>query len=123
MNGDRAPRIFVSSLSKGDTSVIALVAEEEFALAQEAIPEWRFYSSYEDWLDSREGYQMGLTFAGVNVRMAPIALSAFLLWCRERETPSSAAALQLFAELSCNHFLQRERSLPAAIGAVARLSR
>lgn len=121
MNSDRAPRIFASGLSKGGTSVIALIAEDEFALAQEAIAEWRLYSSYEDWLDSREGYQMGLAFAGVEVKMAPVALSAFLAWCRERETPSSARALELFAELTCNLF--PDRSLPAAIRAIARWGR
>ena len=73
------------------------MAEDEFALARVAIPEWSEYSSYEEWRDSREGFQMGLTMAGVEVRMVPIALSTFLVWCRDTKTQSSAAALETFA--------------------------
>jgi hypothetical protein len=94
--------IFVDALSKADISVIALVAEDEFALARVTIPEWSEFSSYEEWLDSREGFQMGLTMAGVDVRMVPIVLSAFLVWCRHTQTQSSAGALETFAGLSCN---------------------
>ncbi len=94
--------IFVDGLSNADISVIALVAEDEFTLARAAIPEWREYSCYEEWLESREGFQMGLTMAGVEVRMVPVVLSTFLGWCRETKTQSSAGALETFARLSCD---------------------
>jgi hypothetical protein len=97
-----ALNIFFDGSSQADISVIALVAEEEFALAREAIPEWTDYASYEEWLDSREGFQMGLTMAGVEVKMVPVMLSAFLVWCRYTQTHSSAVALETFAGLSCN---------------------
>jgi hypothetical protein len=115
MNSEPAPRIFLGGLPQGDTSVIALIAEDEFASAQQAIPEWRIYATYEEWLDSREGYQMGLTFAGVDVRMTPIALGEFLMWCRDTKTTSSARALETFAGLGCDLSPKHSDSHPVAI--------
>jgi hypothetical protein len=119
MNNEPALRTFGDGLSKGDIFVIALVAEDEFASAREAICEWRIYSTYEDWLDSRRGYQMGLAFAGVEVRMVPIALSPFLAWCRDSQTPSSADALETFAGLTCALSPKPDRPLAVAIRAIA----
>jgi hypothetical protein len=102
MISEPALNIFVDGLSKADISVIALVAEDEFTSARYVIPEWREYSCYEEWLDSREGFQMGLTMAGVEVRMVPVALSSFLGWCRDTKTQSCAGALETFAGLSCD---------------------
>jgi hypothetical protein len=102
VNSEPALRIFGDGLSKADISVIALVAEDEFASAQAMIPEWRGYPSYEEWRDSREGYQMGLSMAGVEVRMVPVKLTRFLAWCRDTKTPSTADAMETFAGLSCD---------------------
>jgi hypothetical protein len=115
VNSEPALRIFGDGLSKADISVIALVAEDEFASAQAMIPEWRGYPSYEEWRDSREGYQIGLSMAGVEVRMVPITLATFLAWCRETKTPLSAGALETFAGLSCDLRPKQDHPLGAAI--------
>ena len=90
---------FVDSQSKAETAVIALIAEEEFAWAQVVIPDLADHFGYEDWLDCREGSQLGLSMAGVDVKMVPVVLSPFLAWCRLTETSPSERALDAFASI------------------------
>jgi hypothetical protein len=119
VNSEPALSIFVDGLSEADVSVIALVSEGEFASARKAIPEWSEYPNYEEWRDSREGFQIGLAMAGVEVRMVPVALPMFLEWCRDTKTPASAGALETFAGLSCDLYPKQDTLLPAAIRASA----
>jgi hypothetical protein len=115
-DGEAAPRIFVDRHSKTAVAVIGLVAEDEFPRAQNVIPEWREYSGYEEWRESREGFQMALSMAGVDVRMATIVLAQFLDWCRDRRALPGAQALEAFAARSYD--LWPARSDPhGAIGA------
>jgi hypothetical protein len=89
--------IFVDRHSKAETAVIALIAKHEFARARLVVPGLSVYSSYEEWRESREGFQMGLAMAGVDVKMVPVELTPFLAWCRLTGTPSSERALEAFA--------------------------
>jgi hypothetical protein len=89
--------IFVDRQSKAETAVIALVAKDEFAWGQIVVPDLNAYSDYGEWRESREGFQMGLAMAGVDVRMVPIALTPFLAWCRLTGTAPDERALDAFA--------------------------
>jgi hypothetical protein len=111
MSSEPALNIFIDGQSMVDISVIALVVEDEFELAQAVISEWSEYSTFEEWRASREGYQMGLAMAGVEVRMIPIALTAFLTWCRNSKTLSSACALETFAARSCDLWPKQRKTL------------
>src|SRR5579863_4935723 len=93
-DGEAAPRIFVDRHSKTAVAVIGLVAEDEFLRARSVIPEWSDYSGYEEWRESREGFQMALAMAGVDVKMATVGLAQFLDWCRDSRTPPGAQALE-----------------------------
>jgi hypothetical protein len=70
--------VFVDHRSKAETAIIALVAEGEFAWARIVIPNLHAYFDYGDWRDSREGCQIGLAMAGVDVKMGATALAPFL---------------------------------------------
>jgi hypothetical protein len=89
--------VFLDRRSKAETAIIALVAEAEFAQAQTLIPGLDAYFDHEDWRDSRDGFQMGLAMAGVDVKMVAVRLTPFLAWCRLTRTPPSEQALEAFA--------------------------
>ena len=95
-----APRIFVDRHSKAGVAVIALVREDEFLLAQSVIPEWREYSSYQEWRESREGFELGLAMAGVDVKTPTVLLTRFIDWCDETKTRPGERALEAFAARS-----------------------
>jgi hypothetical protein len=89
--------VFLDRRSKTETAIIALVAEEEFARAQTLVSGLDAYSDYEDWRDAREGFQIGLAMAGVDVKMVTVRLTPFLAWCRLNKTLASEQALEAFA--------------------------
>jgi hypothetical protein len=106
--------VFFDGQSKTDVAVIALVSEDEFTWAQIVIPEWHDYSGYQEWRESREGLETGLTMAGVNVKVVPVVLTSFLGWCRDTKTSPSARALETFAGRSYDLRQGRDGSLGAA---------
>jgi hypothetical protein len=93
------PLIRVSTDRRSDvvTAAIALISQDEFESAQRLMPTLRAYSHYSDWLDAREGHQIGLEMAGVTVCMVEVSLPSFLAWCRQAEMPPSERALEDFA--------------------------
>jgi hypothetical protein len=76
---------------------IGLVCQAEFAAAQGAIADLTGYCDYEDWLDTRQGFQMGLAMAGVDVTPVFVGLSSFLKWCALTGIESTERALDEFA--------------------------
>ena len=89
--------VFLDRRSKAETAIIALVGEAEFAQAQTLIPDLEAYFDYEDWRESRDGFQMGLAMAGVDVKMVTVGLTPFLTWRRLTGAPASEEALDAFA--------------------------
>ncbi len=89
--------VFLDRRSKAETAIIALLAEEEFARAQTIVPGLNAYFDYEDWRESREGFQIGLAMAGVDVKMVTIGLTPFLAWRRLTKAPANEQALDAFA--------------------------
>ena len=89
--------VFLDPRSQKETAIIALLAEEEFARAQTIVEGLDLYFDYDDWCDSREGFQMGLAMAGVDVKMVTVGLAPFLAWRRLTGTPASEQALDAFA--------------------------
>jgi hypothetical protein len=78
---------------------IGLVAEREFERARTEIVELAAYSSYRDWLDAREGLQIGLSMAGVEATTVCVSLSAFLRWRALTGASCDERALDAFAAL------------------------
>jgi hypothetical protein len=90
---------FIDAQSKKHTAVLAAVSEEQFDWAQVVVPDLAGYLGYQDWLDCRQGFQMGLAMAGVDVKTVNIVLSPFLVWCGLVEIPPSERALDAFASV------------------------
>ena len=79
---------------------VGIVDAADFNAARSLMPELRKYADYSDWLDVREGIQVGLAMAGVFVRIVRIDLDCFVSWCEaaglrpsERALDACAAAL------------------------------
>jgi hypothetical protein len=114
-----APRIstFIDPQTRAHVAVLAITSEEEFAWAQVTISDLSLHDSYQDWLDSREGFQIGLSVAGVDVRMVRVELTPFLVWCRLTRTQPSERTLDSFAMIL---FFLRRPPAPAALAVVRR---
>ena len=93
------PRIatVVDPLSHAHLTAIALLSPEDFSAAQGVVSELDAYLDYQDWLDSRDGFHMGVAAAGVDAKKIPVALATFLAWCRLTKTAPSERALDDFA--------------------------
>jgi hypothetical protein len=89
--------IFLDRRSNAQTAAVALIAEDEFARAQTIAPDLKGYSGYEEWRDSRESLQIGLSMAGVDAKLVPVALGPFLIWCRLTGTSPGERPLNAFA--------------------------
>jgi hypothetical protein len=100
---DPGIRVFANGESRLETAVIALIAMGEFAWAQTNVSDLRAYSDYEEWRESREGFEAGLSMAGVDVKMVPVAVAPFLAWCRMTGNTPGERTLDAFASttLSC----------------------
>jgi len=94
-----APASVIDCTRRSETAVIGLVAETEFQHARSAISDLARCADYDDWLDAREGLQMGLAMAGVDARIVKVTLSSFLEWSRLSGTPADERALDAFAGL------------------------
>jgi hypothetical protein len=82
------------------TVAIGLLAESEFEQAQASISDLADYRDYWDWLDSREGLQIGLAMAGVDTATVCVSLSSFLEWRGLTGASSNERALDAFADLA-----------------------
>ncbi len=86
--------------SQVKTVAIGLLAENEFEQARASVSDLADYRSYDDWLDSREGLQIGLAMAGVDAATACVSLSSFLEWRGLTAASSDERALDTFAALA-----------------------
>jgi hypothetical protein len=76
---------------------IGLFDERGFEAAKRMIGELRVYSDYNDWLDVREGAQIGLAMAGIRARTVPVDFAQFVSWCEAVKLRPSEAALDAYA--------------------------
>ena len=83
------------------SAVLAVVPEDAFPMAQQLISGLDQYVDYEDWLDCRQGFEMGLMMAGVEVKMVAVEIAAFTGWCRNSGARPSEAMLDVFAAERC----------------------
>jgi len=81
-------------------AVIGLVDGDEFDHAQAAIPGLAGYFDYDDWLDRREGLQIGLDMVGVQTTIVRIDLTSFLEWKRLTGAGADESALDAFAAVT-----------------------
>lgn len=108
--------LFVDKQTNTQLAVMANLSEEEFAWAQVVVPDLIRYPDYQDWLDHREGYQIGLSMAGLEVNTVAVALVPFLTWCRLFQTRPSQRALDAFA---LSVFQLRKLPIPTALAMIS----
>ncbi len=86
--------------SQVKTVAIGLLAESEFDQARASIADLADHRNYRDWLDSREGLQIGLSMAGVDATIVCVSFSSFLEWRGLTGASSDERALDAFAALA-----------------------
>jgi hypothetical protein len=90
-DSDTGPAIttYVDGRSRVESAVLALLTPFGFDRARRAVPDLKAYCDF----------RTGLAMAGVDVKMAPLAVEPFIGWLRLTGTPASEQALNTFALL------------------------
>lgn len=87
----------IDAASTGESMTIGLIGPEEFEQGRSIIAGLEAYSSFLDWLDCREGLQIGLSLAGVDATLMRVQLAGFVLWCDMTGCVPSLRSLDAFA--------------------------
>jgi hypothetical protein len=101
---------------KGPT-VIGLVDGGEFERAQVAIPGLAGCIDYDDWLDRREGLQIGLAMMGVEATIVRFDLASFLEWRRLTRAGVDESAMDAFAAVT---LAMRTMSVSKVLAAISK---
>jgi hypothetical protein len=80
-----------------DTQVIATILESEFPDFSWYLAELQAWSSYDDFMMERDGYFLGLSWAGENIVQVEISLHSFMRWVDLTGSPCSLQSLDDFA--------------------------
>lgn len=81
----------------GITFVLARLEEQDFALAQTLAPGFRVYRDYDDWLDERCGWALGLAQSGVDIREIDVSVQRFIDFQAARDATPDVHSLDEFA--------------------------
>jgi hypothetical protein len=106
----------IPPVARPASAAVGLFDASEFPRAQAEMPELAAWSDYEDWLDSREGLQMGLAMAGVDAQLVRVRLDSFLAWRALAGAASSETALDAFARLALTLRIGRKSRIFAVVG-------
>jgi hypothetical protein len=77
--------------------IIGILDASGFEAARSLMPELQSYVDYGDWLDVREGAQIGWAMTGVDARIVPVDFQRFVSWCEAACLKPSEAALDAYA--------------------------
>jgi len=95
LNSNCRPVVYVYPAS--EATYIGIFPEQGFQFARVAMADLIGHRTYEDWLDAREGLQMGLSMAGLDAALVSVSFSAFQQWCLQTGAPANERALDVFA--------------------------
>lgn len=114
---DLDPRKFelIACKSQVTNVVIGLVLERNFERAQAELGDLAHFTDYDDWLDLREGLQIGLSMAGGDAATVCVSLSSFLEWRGLTGASSDQRALDAFAALSLTMRTSRSTKVLATV--------
>ncbi len=91
---------FVEGKAHVQTRAIGLLDAGDFERARAEIADLASYVDYDDWLDAREGVQMGLAMAGVDAATVRVDVASLQEWSALTERPCDERALDAFAGLA-----------------------
>jgi len=80
-----------------EVHVIATVSEREFHVFSLYVSELQGWPSYDDFTMERDGYLLGLSWAGENVVQVEVPLSSFTRWVELTGSPRNLESLDDFA--------------------------
>ena len=80
----------------GETYAIGLLSRADFVQLKRECAAHRFPDNYDEWLDEREGLQIGLSAAGVQTSMTAVDLALFLEWCQASSRSIDNDAIDAF---------------------------
>ena len=87
----------VDAAPTSESVTFGLIGPEEFDEARSVVAGLEAYPSFSDWLDCREGLQIGLSLAGVEAALIRVRLAGFALWCDLTGRSPSLRSLDAFA--------------------------
>lgn len=87
----------VELLDPSRPAMIGILDAIGFGAARWFMPELQIYADYSDWLDMREGAQIGLAMAGVDARIVPVDFQRFISWCGDCRVDLTESALDVYA--------------------------
>ena len=86
-------------LEGSESVVVGILDATDFEFARPLMPELQTYVDYSDWLDVRQGAQMGLAMAGVDARVVTVDFQRFISWCENCRVAPSESALDAYARM------------------------
>ena len=96
---ERGPPHAVELQDPSRPAIIGILDAIDFAAARWLMPELQTYADYSDWLDLREGAQIGLAMAGVDARIVPVDFQRFISWCVDCRVDLTKSALDLYGRM------------------------
>lgn len=84
-------------VESSDMHFLATISEPEFHEFALRLPELQAWPSYDDFVMERDGYFMGLSWAGENVVQVEVPLRLFVRWVDLTGSPCSLQSLDDFA--------------------------
>jgi hypothetical protein len=87
----------VDTGSTSESATIGLIGPDEFDMGRSVVAGLEAYPTFSDWLDCREGLQIGLSLAGVEATLIRVRLAGFMLWCDLTACSPSLCSLDAFA--------------------------
>jgi len=91
-NDNNHPFIFLGVLSATD-----------FGVARSVMADLQSYADYNDWLDAREAFHIGLAMEGESVRVVPIEFERFAAWCRAARIRPTVTAFDTYAGITAEN--------------------
>lgn len=92
----------------GETYEIGLLNRPDFIQLKRECAVFPFPDHYDEWLDEREGLQIGLSAAGVETTITTVDLTLFLEWCGRLSRPIDNDSLDAFAAATSRAHEDRE---------------
>jgi len=87
-----------------DSSVyVGILNETGFETARSVMADLQSFFDYNDWLDAREAFHIGLAMEGISVRVVPIEFDGFAAWCHTEGVRPTESALDAYAEISAKN--------------------
>ena len=84
---------------RSESVIVGILDATDFEVARPLMPELQTYADYSDWLDLRQGAQIGLAMAGIDARVVTVDFQRFVSWCESCRVDPTELALDVYARM------------------------